>query len=144
MEFGDIESIVKSKFKDIKKHAEEIASEIAERTVYLRKANKYNKLANNLEACVKAVDANLDAMNSAKSSSTKDRVSIKNKAPNTLYIEKRDQMKKQLEILTDSTKDNKDNLKKAKEKAEEKAKEYYNKAFHSYDERCIKWEVLMV
>lgn len=69
-------------------------------------------------------------MNSAKSSSTKDRVSIKNKAPNTLYIEKRDQMKKQLEILTDSTKDNKDNLKKAKEKAEEKAKEYYNKAFH--------------
>ena len=88
MEFGDIESIVKSKFKDIKKHAEEIASEIAERTVYLRKANKYNKLANNLEACVKAVDANLDAMNSAKSSSTKDRVSIKNKAPNTLYIEK--------------------------------------------------------
>ncbi|ASJ94699.1 MULTISPECIES: hypothetical protein [Staphylococcus] len=130
MEFGDIESIVKSKFKDIKKHAEEIASEIAERTVYLRKANKYNKLANNLEACVKAVDANLDAMNSAKSSSTKDRVSIKNKAPNTLYIEKRDQMKKQLEILTDSTKDNKDNLKKAKEKAEEKAKEYYNKAFH--------------
>ena len=130
MEFGYIESIVKSKFKDIKKHAEEIASEIAERTVYLRKANKYNKLANNLEACVKAVDANLDAMNSAKSSSTKDRVSIKNKAPNTLYIEKRDQMKKQLEILTDSTKDNKDNLKKAKEKAEEKAKEYYNKAFH--------------
>ena len=130
MEFGDIESIVKSKFKDIKKHAEEIASEIAERTVYLRKANKYNKLANNLEACVKAVDANLDAMNSAKSSSTKDRVSIKNKAPNTLYIEKRDQMKKQLEVLTDSTKDNKDNLKKAKEKAEEKAKEYYNKAFH--------------
>lgn len=130
MEFGDIESIVKSKFKDIKKHAEEIASEIAERTVYLRKANKYNKLANNLEACVKAIDANLDAMNSAKSSSTKDRVSIKNKAPNTLYIEKRDQMKKQLEILTDSTKDNKDNLKKAKEKAEEKAKEYYNKAFH--------------
>lgn len=130
MEFGDIESIVKSKFKDIKKHAEEIASEIAERTVYLRKANKYNKLANNLEACIKAVDANLDAMNSAKSSSTKDRVSIKNKAPNTLYIEKRDQMKKQLEILTDSTKDNKDNLKKAKEKAEEKAKEYYNKAFH--------------
>ncbi|MCG2388218.1 protein esaC [Staphylococcus epidermidis] len=130
MEFGDIESIVKSKFKDIKKHAEVIASEIAERTVYLRKANKYNKLANNLEACVKAVDANLDAMNSAKSSSTKDRVSIKNKAPNTLYIEKRDQMKKQLEILTDSTKDNKDNLKKAKEKAEEKAKEYYNKAFH--------------
>ena len=130
MEFGDIESIGKSKFKDIKKHAEEIASEIAERTVYLRKANKYNKLANNLEACVKAVDANLDAMNSAKSSSTKDRVSIKNKAPNTLYIEKRDQMKKQLEILTDSTKDNKDNLKKAKEKAEEKAKEYYNKAFH--------------
>ena len=130
MEFGDIESIVKSKFKDIKKHAEEIASEIADRTVYLRKANKYNKLANNLEACVKAVDANLDAMNSAKSSSTKDRVSIKNKAPNTLYIEKRDQMKKQLEILTDSTKDNKDNLKKAKEKAEEKAKEYYNKAFH--------------
>ncbi|MCG1682064.1 protein esaC [Staphylococcus epidermidis] len=130
MEFGDIESIVKSKFKDIKKHAEEIASEIAERTVYLRKANKYNKLANNLEACVKAVDANLDAMNSAKSSSTKDRVSIKNKTPNTLYIEKRDQMKKQLEILTDSTKDNKDNLKKAKEKAEEKAKEYYNKAFH--------------
>lgn len=130
MEFGDIESIVKSKFKDIKKHAEEIASEIAERTVYLRKANKYNKLANNLEACVKAVDANLDAMNSVKSSSTKDRVSIKNKAPNTLYIEKRDQMKKQLEILTDSTKDNKDNLKKAKEKAEEKAKEYYNKAFH--------------
>ncbi|MBE7320016.1 protein esaC [Staphylococcus epidermidis] len=130
MEFGDIESIVKSKFKDRKKHAEEIASEIAERTVYLRKANKYNKLANNLEACVKAVDANLDAMNSAKSSSTKDRVSIKNKAPNTLYIEKRDQMKKQLEILTDSTKDNKDNLKKAKEKAEEKAKEYYNKAFH--------------
>lgn len=130
MEFGDIESIVKSKFKDIKKHAEEIASEIAERTVYLRKANKYNKLANNLESCVKAVDANLDAMNSAKSSSTKDRVSIKNKAPNTLYIEKRDQMKKQLEILTDSTKDNKDNLKKAKEKAEEKAKEYYNKAFH--------------
>lgn len=130
MEFGDIESIVKSKFKDIKKHAEEIASEIAERTVYLRKANKYNKLANNLEACVKAVDANLDAMNSAKSSSTKDRVSIKNKAPNTLYIEKRDQMKKQLEILTDSTKDNKYNLKKAKEKAEEKAKEYYNKAFH--------------
>lgn len=130
MEFGDIESIVKSKFKDIKKHAEEIASEIAERTVYLRKANKYNKLENNLEACVKAVDANLDAMNSAKSSSTKDRVSIKNKAPNTLYIEKRDQMKKQLEILTDSTKDNKDNLKKAKEKAEEKAKEYYNKAFH--------------
>ncbi|MDU6093125.1 MAG: protein esaC [Staphylococcus lugdunensis] len=130
MEFGDIESIVKSKFKDIKKHAEEIASEIAERTVYLRKANKYNKLANNLEACVKAVDANLDAMNSAKSSSTKDRVSIKNKAPNTVYIEKRDQMKKQLEILTDSTKDNKDNLKKAKEKAEEKAKEYYNKAFH--------------
>ena len=130
MEFGDIESIVKSKFKDIKKHAEEIASEIAERTVYLRKANKYNKLANNLEACVKAVDANLDAMNSAKSSSTKDRVSIKNKAPNTLYIEKRDQMKKQLEILTDSTKDNKDNLKKAKEKAEENAKEYYNKAFH--------------
>ena len=130
MEFGDIESIVKSKFKDIKKHAEEIASEIAERTVYLRKANKYNKLANNLEACVKAVDANLDAMNSAKSSSTKVRVSIKNKAPNTLYIEKRDQMKKQLEILTDSTKDNKDNLKKAKEKAEEKAKEYYNKAFH--------------
>lgn len=130
MEFGDIESIVKSKFKDIKKHAEEIASEIAVRTVYLRKANKYNKLANNLEACVKAVDANLDAMNSAKSSSTKDRVSIKNKAPNTLYIEKRDQMKKQLEILTDSTKDNKDNLKKAKEKAEEKAKEYYNKAFH--------------
>ena len=130
MEFGDIESSVKSKFKDIKKHAEEIAREIAERTVYLRKANKYNKLANNLEACVKAVDANLDAMNSAKSSSTKDRVSIKNKAPNTLYIEKRDQMKKQLEILTDSTKDNKDNLKKAKEKAEEKAKEYYNKAFH--------------
>ncbi|MEB7744245.1 protein esaC [Staphylococcus epidermidis] len=130
MEFGDIESIVKSKFKDIKKHAEEIASEIAERTVYLRKANKYNKLASNLEASVKAVDTNLDAMNSAKSSSTKDRVSIKNKAPNTLYIEKRDQMKKQLEILTDSTKDNKDNLKKAKEKAEEKAKEYYNKAFH--------------
>lgn len=130
MEFGDIESIVKSKFKDIKKHAEEIAIEIAERTVYLRKANKYNKLASNLEASVKAVDTNLDAMNSAKSSSTKDRVSIKNKAPNTLYIEKRDQMKKQLEILTDSTKDNKDNLKKAKEKAEEKAKEYYNKAFH--------------
>ncbi|EPP69495.1 hypothetical protein [Staphylococcus epidermidis] len=130
MEFGDIESIVKSKFKDIKKHAEEIASEIAERTVYLRKANKYNKLASNLEACVKAVDTNLDTMNSAKSSSKKDSVSIKNKAPNTLYIEKRDQMKKQLEILTDSTKDNKDNLKKAKEKAEEKAKEYYNKAFH--------------
>ena len=130
MEFGDIESIVKSKFKDIKKHAEEIASEIAERTVYLRKANKYNKLANNLEACVKAVDANLDDMKPAKSSSTKDKKSKKNKAPNTLYIEKRDQMKKQLEILTDSTKDNKDNLKKAKEKAEEKAKEYYNKAFH--------------
>ncbi|OLN14558.1 protein esaC, partial [Corynebacterium diphtheriae] len=30
----------------------------------------------------------------------------------------------------DSTRDNKDELKKAKEKAEEKAKEYYNKAFH--------------
>ena len=130
MEFGDIESIVKSKCKDIKKHAEEIASEIAERTVYLRKANKYNKLANNLEACVKAVDANLDAMNSAKSSSTKDRVSIKNKAPNTLYKEKREKTKQQLEILTDSTNDNKKKKKKAKEKAEEKAKEYYNKAFH--------------
>ncbi|MCG2141894.1 protein esaC [Staphylococcus epidermidis] len=130
MKFGDIESIVKSKFKDVKKYTDEIASEIAERTGYLHKANKYNKLANHLEACVKAVDTSLDAMNSAKSNSTKDSVSIKSKAPNTLYIEKRDQMKQALEILTDSTRDNKDELKKAKEKAEEKAKEYYNKAFH--------------
>ncbi len=44
MNFNDIETMVKSKFKDIKKHAEEIAHEIEVRSGYLRKAEQYKRL----------------------------------------------------------------------------------------------------
>ncbi len=44
MNFNDIETMVKSKFKDIKKHAEEIAHEIEVRSGYLRKAKQYKRL----------------------------------------------------------------------------------------------------
>lgn len=53
MNFNDIETMVKSKFKDIKKHAEEIAHEIEVRSGYLRKAEQYKRLEFNLSFCTR-------------------------------------------------------------------------------------------
>lgn len=60
----------------------------------------------------------------------KDSVTVKGKAPNTLYIEKRNLMKQKLEMLGEDIDKNKESLQKAKEIAGEKASEYFNKAMN--------------
>ncbi|HCX2464006.1 TPA: type VII secretion substrate EsaC [Staphylococcus aureus] len=125
MNFNDIETMVKSKFKDIKKHAEEIAHEIEVRSGYLRKAEQYKRLEFNLSFESTAKD-----VQTAKSSANKDSVTVKGKAPNTLYIEKRNLMKQKLEMLGEDIDKNKESLQKAKEIAGEKASEYFNKAMN--------------
>ncbi|KMS36498.1 protein esaC, partial [Staphylococcus aureus] len=57
-------------------------------------------------------------------------VTVKGKAPNTLYIEKRNLMKQMLEMLVEDTDKNKESLQKVKEIAGEKAKEYFNKGMN--------------
>lgn len=99
MNFNDIETMVKSKFKDIKKHAEEIAHEIEVRSGYLRKAEQYKRLEFNLSIALDDVESTAKDVQTAKSSANKDSVSVKGKAPNTLYIEKRNLMKQKLEML---------------------------------------------
>lgn len=88
-EFNDIETMVKSKFKDIKKHAEEIAHEIEVRSGYLRKAEQYKRLEFNLSFALDDIESTAKDVQTAKSSANKDSVTVKGKAPNTLYIEKR-------------------------------------------------------
>ncbi|MDG5214775.1 type VII secretion substrate EsaC, partial [Staphylococcus aureus] len=63
-------------------------------------------------------------------SANKDSVTVKGKAPNTLYIEKRNLMKQKLEMLGEDIDKNKESLQKAKEIAGEKASEYFNKAMN--------------
>lgn len=99
MNFNDIETMVKSKFKDIKKHAEEIAHEIEVRSGYLRKAEQYKRLEFNLSFALDDIESTAKDVQTAKSSANKDSVTVKGKAPNTLYIEKRNLMKQKLEML---------------------------------------------
>lgn len=89
MNFNDIETMVKSKFKDIKKHAEEIAHEIEVRSGYLRKAEQYKRLEFNLSIALDDVESTAKDVQTAKSSANKDSVSVKGKAPNTLYRKKK-------------------------------------------------------
>lgn len=99
MNFNDIETMVKSKFKDIKKHAEEIAHEIEVRSGYLRKAEQYKRLEFNLSFALDDIESTAKDVQTAKTSANKDSVTVKGKAPNTLYIEKRNLMKQKLEML---------------------------------------------
>lgn len=130
MNFNDIETMVKSKFKDIKKHAEEIAHEIEVRSGYLRKAEQYKRLEFNLSFALDDIESTAKDVQTAKSSANKDSVSVKGKTPNTLYIEKRNLMKQKLEMLGEDIDKNKESLQKAKEIAGEKASEYFNKAMN--------------
>lgn len=115
MNFNDIETMVKSKFKDIKKHAEEIAHEIEVRSGYLRKAEQYKRLEFNLSIALDDVESTAKDVQTAKSSANKDSVSVKGKAPNTLYIEKRNLMKQKLEMLGEDIDNNKESSKKLRE-----------------------------
>ncbi|MRV03037.1 type VII secretion substrate EsaC, partial [Staphylococcus aureus] len=100
------------------------------RSGYLRKAEQYNRLEFNLSIALDDVESTAKDVQTAKSSANKDSVSVKGKAPNTLYIEKRNLMKQKLEMLGEDIDKNKESLQKAKGIAGEKASEYFNKAMN--------------
>ncbi len=89
MNFNDIETMVKSKFKDIKKHAEEIAHEIEVRSGYLRKAEQYKRLEFNLSIALDDVESTAKDVQTAKSSANKDSVSVKGKSAQYVIYRKK-------------------------------------------------------
>ena len=111
MNFNDIETMVKSKFKDIKKHAEEIAHEIEVRSGYLRKAEQYKRLEFNLSFALDDIESTAKDVQTAKSSANKDSVTVKERRP-IRYILKRNLMKQKLEMLGEDIDKNKESLQK--------------------------------
>ncbi|MGK0576563.1 protein esaC [Macrococcus capreoli] len=130
--FEEIERFVKARYKDakeLKKHASEIASEIAERMEYGRKAAQYALLVSELENEKQKIETAIQKMESAKSIAGNDTVTIKTKNPNIIYIEKKQMLMRKLNDLTDKSIEAKKNIDTCINSAEERRDYYQNKIF---------------
>lgn len=132
MMFEEIERFVKARYKDakeIKKYASEIASEIAERMEYGRKAAEYATLVFKLEMEKAKIDTSIKKMKTAKSAAQNNALSIQSDNPNIIYNNKKKLLLNKLNELTEKSEQAKNSIELCIRSANERKEYYQNKIF---------------